>query len=41
MLNMKEIMDVATKIACSIQARSLFQLLRAQLEEADCHYSDL
>lgn len=42
MLNMKEIMDVATKIACSIRARSLQRrLFRAHLEEADCDHSEL
>ena len=42
MLNMKEIMDVATKIACVIRARSLPRLLfRAHLEQADCDHSDL
>ena len=35
MLNMKEIMDVATKIACSIRARALQRrLFRAHLEKA-------
>lgn len=38
MLNMKEIMDVATKINCSIQARSLQRwLFRAHLEKALLH----
>ena len=42
MLNMKEIMDVATKIACSIQARSLQRrLFRAHLEKADCNHYEL
>uniref|UniRef100_A0AAQ4S2T7 HAT C-terminal dimerisation domain-containing protein n=1 Tax=Gasterosteus aculeatus aculeatus TaxID=481459 RepID=A0AAQ4S2T7_GASAC len=42
MLNMKEIMDVATKIACAIRARSLQRrLFRAHLEQADCDHSDL
>lgn len=42
MLNMKEIMDVATKIACSIQARSLQRrLFCAHLEKADCDHSEL
>ena len=42
MLNMKEIMDVATKIACSIRARSLQRrLFRAHLEKADCDHSEL
>uniref|UniRef100_A0A087XSU0 Uncharacterized protein n=1 Tax=Poecilia formosa TaxID=48698 RepID=A0A087XSU0_POEFO len=37
MLNMKEVMDVATKIACSIRAR----LLRAYLEKGDCDHFEL
>uniref|UniRef100_A0A0E9PFD7 Uncharacterized protein n=1 Tax=Anguilla anguilla TaxID=7936 RepID=A0A0E9PFD7_ANGAN len=42
MLNMKEIMDGATKIACSIRARSLQRwLFRAHLEKADCDHSEL
>ncbi|XP_072769214.1 general transcription factor II-I repeat domain-containing protein 2-like [Nerophis lumbriciformis] len=42
MLNMKEIMDVAMKIACSIRARSLQRwLFRAHLEKADCDHSEL
>ncbi|KAM4555068.1 general transcription factor II-I repeat domain-containing protein 2-like [Odontesthes bonariensis] len=42
MLNMKEIMDVATKIACSIRARALQRrLFRAHLERADCEHSEL
>lgn len=42
MLNMKEIMDVATKIACSIRARSLQRrLFRAHLEKAECDHSEL
>ncbi|CAI5694542.1 unnamed protein product [Oreochromis niloticus] len=42
MLNMKEIMNVATKIACSIRARSLQRrLFRAHLEKADCDHSEL
>lgn len=42
MLNMKEIMDVANKVACSIRARSLQrQLFRLHLEEAGSDHSDL
>ncbi|KAL7402366.1 hypothetical protein ABVT39_013901 [Epinephelus coioides] len=42
MLNMKEIMNVATKIACSIWARSLQRrLFRAHLEKAECDHSEL
>ena len=42
MLNMKEIMDVAMKIACPIRARPLQrQLFRAHLEQADCDHSKL
>ena len=42
MLNMKEIMDVATKIACSIRARSLQRrLFRVHIEKADCDHSEL
>ena len=42
MLNMKEIMDVAMKIACSIRAKSLQRLLfRSHLEKADCDHSEL
>ena len=42
MLNMKEIMDVATKIACSIRARSLQRrLFRAHLDKAGCDHSEL
>ena len=42
MLNMKEIMDVATKISCSIRARSLQRrLFRAHLEKADCDHLEL
>lgn len=41
MLNMKEIMDVATKIACSIRARSLRWLFLAHLEKADCDHSEV
>ena len=41
MLNMKEIMDVSMKIACSIRARSLQRrLFRAYLKEADCDHTD-
>lgn len=42
MLNMKEIMDVATKIACSIRAKALQRrLFRAHLEKADSDHSEL
>ncbi|XP_068121767.1 general transcription factor II-I repeat domain-containing protein 2A-like [Hyperolius riggenbachi] len=42
MLNMKEIMDVAMKIACSIRARSLQRrLFRAHLEHTDCDHTEL
>ncbi|KAI9999434.1 hypothetical protein NQD34_018211 [Periophthalmus magnuspinnatus] len=42
MLNMREIMDVTTKIACSIRARSLQRrLFRAHLDKADCNHSEL
>lgn len=42
MLNMKEIVDVAMKIDCSIRARSLQRrLFRAYLEKADCDHSEL
>lgn len=42
MLNMKEIMDVATKVACSIRAKSLQRrLFRLQLEEADSDHTEL
>ena len=42
MLNMKEIMDVAVKIACSIQARSLQRrLFCTHLEKADCNHTEL
>ena len=42
MLNIKEIMDVATKISCSIQARSpQRRLFRAHLEKADCDHLEL
>ena len=41
-LNMKEIMDVATKISCSIRARSLQRrLFHAHLEKADCDHLEL
>ena len=41
-LNMKEIMDVVTKISCSIRARSLQRrLFRAHLEKADCDHLEL
>ena len=41
-LNMKEIMDIPMKIACSIRARSLQRrLLRAHLEEAEAEHTDL
>lgn len=41
-LNMKEVMDVSMKIACSIRARALQRrLFRAYLEEADCNHTDL
>ena len=42
MLNMKEIMDVATKISCFIRARSLQRrLFHAHLEKADCDHLEL
>ncbi|XP_060762621.1 general transcription factor II-I repeat domain-containing protein 2A-like [Neoarius graeffei] len=42
MLNMKEIMDVATKVACSIRAKSLQRrLFCLQLEEADSDHTGL
>uniref|UniRef100_A0A096MGU2 DUF4371 domain-containing protein n=1 Tax=Poecilia formosa TaxID=48698 RepID=A0A096MGU2_POEFO len=42
MLNMKEIMDVVTKIACSIRARPLQRrLFRAHLEKGDCDHFEL
>uniref|UniRef100_A0A096MF30 HAT C-terminal dimerisation domain-containing protein n=1 Tax=Poecilia formosa TaxID=48698 RepID=A0A096MF30_POEFO len=42
MLNMKEIMDVATKIACSIRARPLQRrLFHAHLEKGDCDHFEL
>ena len=42
MLNMREIMDVAMKIACSIRARSLQRrLFHAHLEKADCNHTEL
>ena len=41
-LNMKDVMDVAMKIACSVRARSLHRrLFRAQLEEAGADHTDL
>ena len=41
-LNMKEIMDIAMKIVCSIHARSLQRrLFRAHLEEAEAEHTDL
>ena len=41
-LNMKEMMDVAMKIVCSIQARSLqIRLFRTHLEETDAEHTDL
>ena len=42
MLNLKEIMDVAMKIACCIRARSLQRwLFRAHLAKADCDHTEL
>ena len=42
MVNIKEIIDVATKIACSIQARPLQrQLFGAHLEKVDCDHFEL
>ena len=42
MLNMKEIMDVAMKIACCIRARSLQRrMFRAHPEKADCNHTEL
>ena len=42
MLNMKEIMDMATKIACSIRDRSLQRrLFRTHPEKVDCNHSEL
>lgn len=42
MLNVKEIMDVAKKIACFIQARSLQRrLFHAHLEKNDCDHAEL
>ncbi|KAK7939583.1 hypothetical protein WMY93_002909 [Mugilogobius chulae] len=42
MLNMKDIMDVATKIACSIRARPLQRrLFRAHLEQMDSDHLEL
>lgn len=41
-LNMKDVMDVANKIACSVRARSLQRrLFRAQLEETGAEHTDL
>ena len=41
-LNMKDVMDVAMKIACSVRARSLQRrLFRAQLEDAGADHTDL
>ncbi|XP_060799461.1 zinc finger BED domain-containing protein 5-like [Neoarius graeffei] len=41
-LNMKDVMDVAIKIACSFRARSLQRrLFRAQLKEAGADHTDL
>ncbi|XP_051259245.1 general transcription factor II-I repeat domain-containing protein 2-like [Dicentrarchus labrax] len=42
MLNMKEIMDVAMKIGCSIRGRSLQRrLFCVDLEKADCDHTEL
>ena len=42
LLNMKEVMDVSLKVACSIRARPLQRwLFRAYLEDADCVHTDL
>lgn len=42
MLNMKEIMNVATKSACSIQATSLQrQWFIVDLQKAECDHSEL
>lgn len=42
MLNMAEIMNVATKITCATRPRSLQRrLFRAHLEQADCNHSDV
>ena len=41
-LNMKHVMDVAMKIACSVRARSFQRrLFRAQLEETSADHPDL
>ena len=41
-LNMKEIMDIAMKIVCSIRARTLQRrLFGAHLEEAEAEHTDL
>ena len=41
-LNMKEIMDIAIKVVCSIRARSLQRrLFRSHLEEAEAEHADL
>ncbi|KAK0138833.1 General transcription factor II-I repeat domain-containing protein 2 [Merluccius polli] len=41
-LNMKDVMDVANKIACSVRARSLQRrLFREQLEETGAEHTDL
>lgn len=41
-LNMKEVMDIAMKIVCSVRARSLQRrLFRAHLEEIDAEHTDL
>ena len=41
-LNMKDVMDVANKIVCSVRARSLQRrLFRAQLEETGAEHTDL
>lgn len=41
-LNMKEVMDVAMKIVCSVRARSLQRILfRAHLEETGAEHTNL
>nr|XP_055065219.1 general transcription factor II-I repeat domain-containing protein 2A-like [Misgurnus anguillicaudatus] len=41
-LNMKEVMDIAMKIVCSVRARSLQRkLFRAHLEDNDAEHTDL
>ena len=41
-LNMKDVMDIAMKIVCSVWARSLQRrLFRAHLEENDAKHTDL